>query len=252
MEAVTSHLAHVVVTFLVAGMVKGVTGLGLPTVSVGLLGLVMPPPLAAGLIVVPSFVTNLWQGVAGGSTLSLLARLWPMLAAIVAGVVLGAAWFPAAGAGATTLALGVALIAYAASGLLPLHPVTMRWRTERWLAPGAGLATGLVTAGTGVFVMPSVPFLQALGLPRDALVQALGLVFTVATVALAAALARDGTLGGELALASFLALAPAMVGMAFGQWLRPRVSAVLFRRCFFATLLLLGAHLAVTGLRRLA
>ena len=41
-------------SFFVAGGVKGVSGLGLPTVSLALLGLVMPPAVAAALLVVPS------------------------------------------------------------------------------------------------------------------------------------------------------------------------------------------------------
>jgi hypothetical protein len=48
-------------TFLLAGLVKGVIGLGLPTVSMGLLSLVMAPAKAASLLIVPSFVTNVWQ-----------------------------------------------------------------------------------------------------------------------------------------------------------------------------------------------
>jgi len=42
------------VTFLLAGFVKGVIGLGLPTVSMGLLTLVMAPAKAASLLIVPS------------------------------------------------------------------------------------------------------------------------------------------------------------------------------------------------------
>ncbi len=47
--------------FLLAGFVKGVIGLGLPTVSIGLLGLLMTPAQAAAILVVPSLVTNIWQ-----------------------------------------------------------------------------------------------------------------------------------------------------------------------------------------------
>jgi hypothetical protein len=39
--------------------------MGLPTVAMGLLGLVIPPVQAAALLVVPSLVTNVWQLVAG-------------------------------------------------------------------------------------------------------------------------------------------------------------------------------------------
>ena len=49
------------ITFLLAGFVEGVIGLGLPTVSMGLLSLVMAPAKAAALLIVPSFVTNVWQ-----------------------------------------------------------------------------------------------------------------------------------------------------------------------------------------------
>ena len=53
-------LVAVCSTFLLAGFVKGVIGLGLPTISMGLLSMVMPPAQAAAILVVPSFVTNAW------------------------------------------------------------------------------------------------------------------------------------------------------------------------------------------------
>ena len=62
-------------SFLLAGFVKGVIGLGLPTVSMGLLSVVMPPAKAASLLIVPSFVTNVWQLAAGASFTRLAHRL---------------------------------------------------------------------------------------------------------------------------------------------------------------------------------
>src|SRR5450830_2016967 len=85
-------LSAIAVIFLLAGMVKGVVGLGLPTVAVGLLGLFMPPLQAAALLIVPSLVTNVWQLLAGGRFVWLLRRLWLMLAGIVVGTLLGARW----------------------------------------------------------------------------------------------------------------------------------------------------------------
>jgi uncharacterized protein len=98
-------------------------------------------------------------------------------------------------------------------------------------------------AATGVFAIPSVPYLQALGLDKDALVQALGLSFTVATLALGADLVRAGVLEGATAATSLAALAPALIGMALGQWLRNRIRSELFRVCFLVALIVLGSHL---------
>jgi uncharacterized membrane protein YfcA len=107
-----------------------------------------------------------------------------------------------------------------------------------------GLVTGLITAATGVFVIPAVPYLQALNLERDQLIQALGLSFTVSTVALAINLGQGGAFGSSVAGASAVVLLPALLGMGIGTWVRSKVKAQTFRRCFFAGLLLLGLHLA--------
>ncbi|MGX7708807.1 sulfite exporter TauE/SafE family protein [Methylobacterium sp. Gmos1] len=235
--------AVILATFLLAGFVKGVIGLGLPTVAVGLLATVMSPAQAAALLIVPSFVTNVWQLLAGPRFGGLLRRLWPMMAAVAVGTVASAGLIAGAQGPGPASALGVALVAYAATGLAGLS-FRVPPCAEPWLSPAVGLLTGLVTGATGVFVIPAVPYLQALRLDRDELIQALGLSFTVSTVALAAGLAREGALPLAAGFASLATLAPALLGMAAGQWLRGRVSAPTFRRAFLIGLLLLGAHLA--------
>ncbi|WP_245447483.1 sulfite exporter TauE/SafE family protein [Methylobacterium sp. 17Sr1-1] len=236
--------AVILATFLLAGFVKGVIGLGLPTVAVGLLATVMSPAQAAALLIVPSFVTNVWQLLAGPRSSALLRRLWPMMAAVAVGTVASAGLIAGGQGPGPASALGIALVAYAVIGLAGLS-VRVPAGAEPWLSPVVGLATGLVTGATGVFVIPAVPYLQALQLDRDALIQALGLSFTVSTVALAAGLAREGALPLAAGAASLATLAPALLGMAAGQWLRGRVSAPTFRRAFLIGLLLLGAHLAL-------
>jgi len=236
----------VIFTFVLAGAVKGVIGLGLPTIAMGLLGLAMPPAQAAALLIVPSTLTNLWQLAAGGHLLALLRRLGPMLLMIFVGTLLGSVWLGIDSGPWAAHALGGALLVYALYGLAGPGLRVAPGR-EKWLGPVCGLVTGVVTAATGVFVMPAVPYLQGLGLSRDELVQALGLSFTVSTLALAIGLAGQNALGGQALGASVLVLAPALLGMFAGQWLRGRISAVLFKRCFFIGLALLGAHLLVNG-----
>lgn len=235
----------VTLTFVLAGMVKGVTGMGLPTVSMGVLGLLMAPAEAASLLIIPSLITNVWQFAAGPNRLLLFRRTWPMLLAIAVATWAGAGLL-SAGSGATT-ALGVALIVYAIVGLAKLR-IAVPPRAEPWLSPLIGAATGVVTGATGVFVIPAVPYLQALGLDKDDLVQALGLSFTISAIALAVGLASHGAFHVSAGSVSLLCTVPAIAGMQLGQWVRNRVDPVRFRLLFFIGLLLLGADLAARSL----
>ena len=226
-------------TFLLAGLVEGVIGLGRPTVAMGLLGLAMPPVEAAALLLVPSLVTNGWQLLAGPRFGDLLRRLRGMMLGIVAGTLAaGAGLIAGAAAHAAAAALGGALPLYGIVGLLKPW-LRVPPAAEPWAGPLVGAAMGLVTGATGVFVVPAVPYLGSLGLERDDLVQALGLSFTVSTLALAAGLAWHGALPMKAAGASLPALVPALAGMVLGGWLRARVRPETFRLCFFAGLLAL-------------
>lgn len=244
MDVSLSVLTLTSLVFLLAGFTKGVIGLGLPTVSMGLLVLTMTPARAAALLVVPSLVTNVWQMAVGPSLWPLLRRLWPMMATIGAGTWLAASVLSISEADAATTALGVALVLYALLGLSSVR-LYIPERAEPWLGPLIGAMTGAITAWTGVFVIPAVPYLQAIGLEKDDLVQALGLSFTVSTLALAGVLAWSGSFPTSVAAESLFALVPALVGMTIGQRIRGRARSDVFRRWFFIGLLLLGGHLAL-------
>jgi len=230
-------------TFIAAGLVKGVTGMGLPTVAMGLLGSSMPPSAAAAILLIPSFVTNVWQLVTGPATWQLLSRLWPMQLAVVLSTLLGAGMLVWVNPVWSEFALGIALIGYALYTLVaPAFAIPST--TEKWLSPVMGLITGAVTGATGVFVMPAVPYLQSLQLEKDELVQALGLSFTTSTLALALGLSLHGGLELTQLSASTLAVIPAVVGMWIGQSIRARISARRFKQCFLVFLVVLGAQLA--------
>jgi uncharacterized protein len=243
---VENILVLVAAVFALAGFIKGVVGLGLPTIAMGLLALALPPAAAAALLVVPSLVTNLWQMLAGPALGALLRRLWPMMLGLCLGTWAGFGWL-GGDAQLGTLLLGAVLVLYAATGLAAIR-LSVGAATQRWLGPIAGAITGLVTAATGVFVVPAVPYLAAIGLAKDELVQALGLSFTVSTVALAVNLAAARAFTAALAVPTLAAVAAAAVGMGVGQMLRARLSPAAFRLWFFAGLLVLGAYLVVRSL----
>lgn len=242
----TVHAVFVGLTFVAAGLVKGIVGLGLPTVAIGLLSLAMPPAAAAALLIAPSLATNVWQSAAGPHLWALMRRLWSLLATIVLGTLLTIGILTGASSGLANAALGGVLIVYGVLGLSGRRFDVPR-RAEPWLSPLMGLLTGLITGATGVFVMPVIPYLNGLGLDKDELIQALGLAFTVSTIGLAAGLATAGRFQFGTAGASLLTVLPALLGMWLGQRLRDRIPGPVFRRWFFVGLVLLGLYMLGRG-----
>lgn len=121
-------------------------------------------------------------------------------------------------------------------------------KAEPWLSPLVGMLTGVITGATGVFVIPAVPYLGSLDLTKDELIQALGLSFTVSTIALAAALAWTGHYKLTEAGNSLLAVVPALAGMYLGQRVRDKLQPEAFRRWFLAGLTVLGLYMLLSAL----
>ncbi len=237
----------VVIAYLLAGSVKGVVGMGLPTVAIAVLASMMSPAKAAAILIAPSLFTNVWQMVAGPYLVAVLRRLAPMLAGLFAGAFLGNGALTGGNAKQAALGLGLALIAYAALGLIRIQ-FSLPRRSELLVGPLVGLATGVVMAATGIFVLPALPYMQAIGLEKDELVQALGLHFTASTVALAGVLWSGSAFDTQLAMLSLVAIGPALIGMVIGQKVRALVSVATFRVCLFVLLLILGVQLVARNL----
>ena len=241
--------ALVTFAFLLAGFVKGVVGMGLPIVAIGVLGLVMAPVQAAALLVVPSLVTNVWQYFAGPDAGRIARRFATLLVAACVGTGLGIGLLTGGATALASAALGAVLAAYGAIGLLAVR-LSVAPRLERWLSPVVGVVTGLLAGATGVFAIPAVPYFGALGLAKDEMIQTLGLHFTVCTVALAVALWLHDRFPSSIAMGSLFALVPALVGMLLGQRLRNRLQPEVFRRWFCVALVVLGAFMVLRALVR--
>lgn len=239
-------LAIVIATFLVAGIAKGVVGFGLPTIALALLTLADGLHGAMAMLLLPSLATNAWQAVEGGSPLRLIRRLWRFLLPAMLGVWAGLWLARDLDTVMLVRLLGLLLVIYGLSGLLGWRP-SLSPRRDRLAGPLAGAVNGVLTGLTGSFVVPGVMYLQALGLSRDQLVQAMGILFTASTLALSAALGGQGLLSADLGLLSAIGIPAALAGMVVGRRIRSLLAEGLFRQLFQAAILLLGLSVMASG-----
>ena len=233
--------------FFLAGTVKGVIGLGLPTVSLAILTVLIDIPNAMALMLVPSFLTNLYQASIGGYGLLILRRLWPFMLMATITVWLGAVVLTRVDFSLLSALLGLLITIYGVISLAGVRLVVSQSRGV-WLGPIAGAVNGFLTGMTGSFVFPGVMFLEATGLTRDQFIQAMGILFTLSTLALGICLSANNLLNFSQGQISTAALLPALAGMVVGRYVRQLLSPEIFRLVFFTALLMLGLYILANGL----
>ena len=232
---------------LLAGLLKGIIGVGFQTVGIAFLTVITNLPNAISLLLIPSLVTNLWQAGSGGELFTILIRLWPLI--ITASMMV---WFGSIALTSVSLSylsalLGVLLIIYSTFSLFGLR-FEVKTKNEWWLAPFIGLINGVLTGMTGIFVVPCVFYFQAIGFRKDTLIQSMGVLITALTLMLIVSLKTKNILTLELSGWAAFAIIPAITGVFFGQRIRKRISEAIFKKFFFSCLIMLGIFITYNSI----
>lgn len=229
------------------GLVKGVCGIGLPIVAVGLMTLVFPPPLALAAVSGSIVVTNIWQVWAAGAPLGALRRHWVLIACMVPGLFIGAWLVADLDPKHLFLIVGVIVAAFCVlSFWKPDLAAPPSWAPV--LAPLTGAAAGLMGGVSTVWGPPITMYFMSLRLDKDVFVQAVGVVWAAASIPLVIAYELNGILNPETRVPAVLGVPAAMAGLWLGGLARARLPQDAFRKVLLIVLLAIGLNLIRRGL----
>jgi uncharacterized membrane protein YfcA len=238
------------VAFMIAGFVKGVVGFGFPIIALIILTLSIGLLDALALVVIPTLITNLWQAFSGEYLQTILKRMWRYFLAAVVFIWISSDYLNVVDTDWLTMLLGTVLFFFALSRLFNFH-FTVPLRYEPVLAIPLGAVNGILTGLTGSFMVPSVLYMQAIGLRGDMLVQAMGIFFSISVFTLAVSLERNELISVEQAQLSLWALIPSIIGLLAGRWTRRQIDEDRFQQIFLLAVLVLGGYIVVRSARAL-
>ncbi len=235
-------LALAAAALVVGGVVKGVTGIGLPVVVIAIMSNFLPVPVALALVTFPIVLTNLYQAVRSGNLLEPVRRFWLVIA-----VLLLTLWFSARLVVALEPAvmyglLGGAVMIFALSNLLrelPAIPASAEW----WTGPLAALLGGFLGGVSTIWGPPITLYLLMLRLKKEEFVGTVGLIWFCASVPLVGAYLEHGILNAETIPLSLAACVPGIIGLLIGQKIRRRINQETFRKVLLGFLFLVGLNL---------
>lgn len=242
-----SVVAAVVCSLIVAGLLKGIIGVGMPIVSLPLLSLFIDVKSAAMLLSMPLVFSNLPQALEGGKTGRCLMQLMPVFLGMIPGLFLGVRVLLAVDADVARIIAGLMLIGVGSITLLaPMLQIQSRFVLATGVTFGffGGILGGIAAmSGPLVFV-----FLLAKGLRGKAFTKEASLFLVVSSLLLAILLTASGEFGWVDVSVSTAAMLPVALGMYVGQNMRDKIAPETFRKLVLIAVIAAGAELVRHGL----
>ena len=223
--------------FLVAGLVKGATGLGYSTSALPVITLGAGLHTAMPLVLFPSIASNVTVMVGAGHFRTTLRRFLLLYLALLPGLDLGLALVLTTDQDVAASVLGLVIIVYCAFAFWQ-PALRLTERQERAMQIPVGLLKGLRIA-----IIPLVQFTLSLRLDAERFVQAVNIGFTLSSLVMVFGLGRVGLLNRSTFLISVAGIIPAILGSWLGGILRRRLPEARFRLLVLSVLMVLGAIL---------
>jgi uncharacterized membrane protein YfcA len=241
-EVDSTVVLAVLVAMLLGGLVKGVTGIGLPVVAIGILSSVGDARLALAAISIPIVLTNLWQAWHAGRPMETVRRFWPLMVCMLTCVWLSANLVIHLRDEVLYGIIGVSVIIFAVCGL-SLPDWTLPERMQVWAGPLAGALGGPLRGFSAIWGPPLVMYFVMIRLSKEAFIRTTGFIWLAASIPLVGGYLRSGILNAETAPLSALAVVPSLAGLWAGQWLRGRFDQKTFRKVLLIVFFFIGLNL---------
>lgn len=241
----TNILLYILCSFFIASFLKGVTGLGFSTICLGILGTFIEPKLSIPLVIFPSLASNILVMLDAGHFQEAIKKFWFLYLWAIPGLILGLFFLSSIESQVSRAVLGCVLFAYGIFGLLKPN-FLISPGISRWLFAPVGLTTGIINGMTGSQIMPILPFLLSLNLPKEILVQAINISFTTSSVIVLMGLSKLGYLNWQILGVSLLGIMIVFLGIKSGGKIRRRISEKMFKKMVLVLLIGLGLNLILS------
>ena len=246
MQFELEFLLVITLVFTIAGTIKGIIGIGLPTISIALISQFTDPRTAIALVMIPMLMTNVWQVYRSGKIIETFRQYW-VFALILCISIFSAAQFSAEISTHIILTLlGCIIIIYALTGWLKIAP-KIPAKYDRYSQVFFGLLSGILGGFTAIWAPPMIMYLTSKNLSKDEFVGATGLLITLGVIPLILGYWQNGLLTSSVAITSSIMIIPALLGYILGEFLRPHLPTKQFYNLVMLLFCTMGVNLIIRG-----
>lgn len=228
---------------MLAGFVKGVVGFAMPMVLISGLSSFIDPELALAGLILPTLIANAPQAFRQGvrPALASARRFWVYL--VVGGVVLvaSAQLVRVLPISVLLAVIGIVVTVFVVVQLAGWGLTLSRQRPD--VEAGIGAIAGFMGGVSGVWGLPTVMYLTALGTEKTEQMRIQGVIYGLGALALVGAHIGSGVLRAETLPLSIALILPGLLGQWIGSKVLDRIDQAAFKRATLLVLLVAGLNL---------
>lgn len=228
--------------YILAGLVKGTIGIGLPTAGISLTAQVTDARTAIALVIMPMLLTNIWQVWRTRQHTHRAIKYWPLALTMMLSIVAFSFLAPHISIRWVTVFLGITIFLFAVVSLLREIPV-LSPKFEKPAQLSSGLIAGVMGGITGVWAPPIVIYMSAARVDKTTFVAVVGVLLMLGGLTLAISYSTVGLITQGQAIASAMLVIPSIVGFSLGERIRNLLDEALFKRLVLWFFLLMGLNL---------
>jgi uncharacterized membrane protein YfcA len=245
-----TDLAVVVAAVLIGGLVKSITGMGLPLVAIPIMTMFMPTETAVAVVALPNLAQNLVMMYRFRQWRTAVRRLPAFCVAGVVGALAGTYVLGVVGERVLQAALLIMVAGYLVSTFTHPH-FEIDDRAERIGTVPIGALSGLFQGAIGISGPIVGTWHHGLKLHRDAFVFSIATVFALTGAAQATVLGAQGKYAGRWGAIAVVAVI-VLVTVPVGSRLRTRLPAEWFHRMVLVLLAVSCIGIVIDLLRSFA
>ncbi len=230
----------------IAALNKGTFGMGFPLIATPLIALLSDVPTAVVLTLFPNICMDLYQSFNRPWQREDIRRVLPLILPGVAGIFVGTKLLATLPGPTLNLCLGLMILAFTVSQLMPWKPTLPRSNRTLWTT-AAGVVAGVIGGVTNVF-SPVAIYFYAMELEKAAFVQSLGAAFLAFKLTQVATTYHFELWTGTLAMLSLPLAVIALSGYWCGRRIQVRLPETTFRKAVLVILSVAGVSLVLRSL----
>ena len=233
--------------YLLAGSVKGVFGIGLPTTSITLMTMFIAPLEAIAINLLPMFVTNGYQFYKAKNHRQLLRTYWPFALVLLFFLSIFSVMTAKLGNNVIGLLISFSVISFAITNLF-ITKLSIKAEYDRMWQIFLGGVAGIFGGLTSLWGVPITIYLIMKQVTPRQFIDASGFLIFIGCIPLAIGYSTTGLMSPSVLLPSLAGTLAGIIGFKVGEILRPMLAPDLFQKLLLWLFLVMGLRMLYTSL----